>query len=224
MQSCGRTPRAFRICRQDQPRRSNSVATVFSAVFFVSRASIAGLLSGFAADEVMDHEAEQVVLVDDVRRKVFGAAPAMRLGDIRVGLAALRPGLYEDLDNTGISALLRASGVQVDTVYVADKPRGGDIPEGREAGVARRVEDGDDRGRGAARRWLGGPRFGGLPGGSAEPRVREISVSMQVRALPGCCLSSRNAARSRSGGACRRRCSDTSPASTTWAPWSSGTS
>lgn len=117
------TPRAFRICRQDQPRRSNSVATVFSAVFFVSRASIAGLLSGFAADEVMDHEAEQVVLVDDVRRKVFGAAPAMRLGDIRVGLAALRPGLYEDLDNTGISALLRASGVQVDTVYVADKPR-----------------------------------------------------------------------------------------------------
>ena len=34
----------------------------------------------------------------------------------------------------------------------------------------------------------------------------------------------RNAAASRTAGTCRRRCSGTSPMSTTWAPWSSATS
>jgi len=81
-----------------------------------------GRLTGYAAGEDMDREAEQVVLLDDVRR-VFGAADAMHLADIAIGLAGLRPLLYGNLDATSLGAQLRAAGVCVDSVYVSGKPR-----------------------------------------------------------------------------------------------------
>jgi len=81
-----------------------------------------GRLTGYAAGEDMDREAEQVVLLDDVRR-VFGAADAMHLADIATGLAGLRPLLYGNLDATSLGAQLRAASVCVGNVYVAGKPR-----------------------------------------------------------------------------------------------------
>jgi S-DNA-T family DNA segregation ATPase FtsK/SpoIIIE len=82
----------------------------------------AGTLTGFAAGEVAEHEAEQVSLLQDVRQ-VVGAAPVMHLGDIREGLAGLRPALYGHLDNAALGSALRDAGVQVANVYVAGKAR-----------------------------------------------------------------------------------------------------
>lgn len=81
-----------------------------------------GRLSGEARDAVMDEEAEQVVLLDDVR-KVFGQVEAMHLADLVTGLAELRPELYGHLDVFSLGKLLRSAGVEVDTVYVTGKPR-----------------------------------------------------------------------------------------------------
>jgi S-DNA-T family DNA segregation ATPase FtsK/SpoIIIE len=79
-------------------------------------------LTGFATGDDLDHEAEQVVLLDDVRR-VFENAKAMHLTDIAVGLAELRPLLYGNLDADSLGRQLRAAGVEVDSVYVSGKPR-----------------------------------------------------------------------------------------------------
>lgn len=82
----------------------------------------AGRLTGYAAGEEMDHEAEQVVLLDDARQ-VMGNSDALHLVDIAVGLAELRPLLYGNLDAASLGAQLRRAGVRVDSVYVAGKPR-----------------------------------------------------------------------------------------------------
>ncbi|MGH3780241.1 MAG: hypothetical protein ACRDRO_06325 [Pseudonocardiaceae bacterium] len=50
-------------------------------------------LTGCAAGEEIEHEVDQVVFIDDVRR-LAGVADAMHLGDIVTGLAELRPALY----------------------------------------------------------------------------------------------------------------------------------
>lgn len=81
-----------------------------------------GRLSGDAADDVMDTEAEQVVLLDDVRT-VLGATEAMHLPDLVSALAEIRPELYGMLDPVSLGKMLRAAGVEVDTVYVPGKPR-----------------------------------------------------------------------------------------------------
>lgn len=81
-----------------------------------------GKLTGEALDSVMDEEAAQVVLLDDVRR-VFGPVEAMHLADLVTGLAEIRPDLYGHLDVFSLGKLLRSAGVDVDTVYVAGKAR-----------------------------------------------------------------------------------------------------
>ncbi|MDN5919063.1 MAG: hypothetical protein L0I76_28880, partial [Pseudonocardia sp.] len=82
----------------------------------------AGRLTGHAADEVMEREAEQVRLLDDVQR-VFQDAQAMHLGDIVAGLGLLRPALYGHLDAAALGTQLRAAGVQTGTVWATGKPR-----------------------------------------------------------------------------------------------------
>lgn len=82
----------------------------------------AGRLSGDAAGEVAASEERQVVLLDDVRQ-VFGSAAAVHLPDLVAALAGLRPELYGHLDVFSLGRLLRAAGVEVDTVYVPGKPR-----------------------------------------------------------------------------------------------------
>lgn len=83
---------------------------------------VAGRLTGHAAGQVMEREAEQATLIEDTRT-VFSGAASMHLGDIREGLAALRPGIYGHLDNGGLATALRSAGVVVDTVYVSGKSR-----------------------------------------------------------------------------------------------------
>jgi S-DNA-T family DNA segregation ATPase FtsK/SpoIIIE len=80
----------------------------------------AGSLSGFAAGQVMEHEAEQVSLLQDVRQ-VVGTASAMHTEDIREGLTGLRPELYGHLDNAALNTLLRGAGVDVEPVWVTGK-------------------------------------------------------------------------------------------------------
>ena len=82
----------------------------------------AGLLTGQAAGEVMEAEAEQVALLDDVRQVVASGA-VMHLTDLVAGLAALRPALYGSLDVRGLGSQLRGAGVQVANVHDASKPR-----------------------------------------------------------------------------------------------------
>ena len=82
----------------------------------------AGLLTGQAAGEVMEAEAEQVALLDDVRQVVASGA-VMHLTDLVAGLAALRPALYGSLDVRGLGSQLRGAGVDVQTVYDPSKPR-----------------------------------------------------------------------------------------------------
>ncbi|MDQ4032992.1 MAG: hypothetical protein M3332_12290 [Actinomycetota bacterium] len=77
-----------------------------------------GRLSGHAAGEVMEVEAEQVVLLDDVRQ-VVGVAKAMHLPDVIAGLARLRPQLYGSLTPRTLGGQLRQAGVEVGTVHVA---------------------------------------------------------------------------------------------------------
>lgn len=84
--------------------------------------SAAGRLSGYAAGEAMESEAEQVVLLDDVRQ-VLAGAEAMHSEDVVAGLAHLRPQLYGGLDVRSLGSQLRAAGVNVEQVYVSDKPR-----------------------------------------------------------------------------------------------------
>ena len=81
----------------------------------------AGRLSGHAADEEMETEAEQVVLLDDVRT-VFREADALHLPDIIARLALLRPALYGSLNPRTLGGQLRQAGVEVTSVYVAGKP------------------------------------------------------------------------------------------------------
>ena len=83
---------------------------------------VAGLLTGQAAGEVMEAEAEQVALLDDVRQVVASGA-VMHLTDLVAGLAALRPALYGSLDVRGLGSQLRGAGVQVTNVHDASKPR-----------------------------------------------------------------------------------------------------
>jgi S-DNA-T family DNA segregation ATPase FtsK/SpoIIIE len=82
---------------------------------------VAGRLTGMAAGEVMEREAEQVSFLDDVRQVV--TSPSVHLAELAAGLAVLRPRLYATLDNARLAGMLRAAGVTVDTVYVAGKPR-----------------------------------------------------------------------------------------------------
>lgn len=82
----------------------------------------AGRLTGDAAGEVMGREAEQVVLLDDVR-KVFGSGDTAHLDDLVGGLAELRPQLYGALDARSLGSQLRAAGVEVGNVYSPGKPR-----------------------------------------------------------------------------------------------------
>jgi DNA segregation ATPase FtsK/SpoIIIE, S-DNA-T family len=79
-------------------------------------------LTGMAAGQDAEHEAQQVRLLDDVRQ-VFVGAPAMHLGDLVAGLANLRPALYGHLDPASLAGMLRSAGVRVESVYVADKIR-----------------------------------------------------------------------------------------------------
>jgi S-DNA-T family DNA segregation ATPase FtsK/SpoIIIE len=79
-------------------------------------------LTGDAAGDTMAEEERQVVLLDDVRQ-VFGAAAAMHIPDLVAALAELRPALYGHLDVFSLGRLLRAAGVEVDTVYDGSKPR-----------------------------------------------------------------------------------------------------
>jgi S-DNA-T family DNA segregation ATPase FtsK/SpoIIIE len=81
----------------------------------------AGRLSRHAAGEVMEAEAEQVVLLDDVRT-VFRGADALHLPDIITRLALLRPALYGSLNPRTLGGQLRQAGVEVASVYVAGKP------------------------------------------------------------------------------------------------------
>lgn len=78
----------------------------------------AGRLTGHATGEVMQEEAVQVELVEDVRF-VFDRRPAMHFTEIREALALLRPGLYSHLDNDALGAMLRTAGVQTGSVYVS---------------------------------------------------------------------------------------------------------
>lgn len=82
---------------------------------------VAGRLTGMAAGEVMEREAEQVSFLDDVRQVV--TVPAVHLAELGASLAVLRPALYATLDNARLAGMLRAAGVTVDTVYVAGKAR-----------------------------------------------------------------------------------------------------
>lgn len=114
--------------------------------------SKAGRLTGAAAGEVMQAEAEQATLLEDVRH-AFQAATAMHLGDLREGLEMLRPGIYGHLDNAGLAALLRDAGVRVETVYVSGKSRAESSAKGvkrewLEVSTTERIgpgEDGDER-------------------------------------------------------------------------------
>lgn len=81
-----------------------------------------GRLTGDAAGEEMEREEEQVVLLDDVKR-VFGAVPAMALGDIVNGLAKLRPAAWGSLDVDALGKHLRNMEVRVDKTHVPSKGR-----------------------------------------------------------------------------------------------------
>lgn len=79
-----------------------------------------GRLTGYAAGEEMDREAEEVVLHDDVTQ-VFGTADAMHLTDIATGLAELRPAAWGSLDARSLGSQLRKIEVRVDKVHVPGK-------------------------------------------------------------------------------------------------------
>lgn len=98
----------------------------------------AGRLTGHASGEVMEEEAEQVVLVDDVR-DVFdhadgGAVKALLLVEIVDRLALLRPALYGHLDAGALGSMLRTAGVETGSVYSATARESG-------KGVKREVLD-----------------------------------------------------------------------------------
>lgn len=78
----------------------------------------AGRLTGQAVDDVLEAEAEQVVLLDDCR-EVMDAEQSTRmtLGEIRDRLALLRPGIYSHLDNDALGGMLRQAGVVPSTVW-----------------------------------------------------------------------------------------------------------
>lgn len=78
----------------------------------------AGRLTGQALGDVMDAEAEQVVLLDDCREVMdTGRAKRMHLGELRDKLALLRPGIYGHLDNDSLGSMLRQAGVTPGTVW-----------------------------------------------------------------------------------------------------------
>lgn len=80
-----------------------------------------GWLTGEALGEDMVHEAEQVDFLEDCRQVV--TSPTVHLGDLAASLETLRPALYGHLDNGRLAGMLRAAGVQVDTVWDGSKPR-----------------------------------------------------------------------------------------------------
>lgn len=104
-------------------------------------------LTGHAAGEVMEAEAEQVVFLDDVR-KVFGDRDTAHLEDLVAGLALLRPALYGALNVRSLGTQLRTAGVAVGNVYVSGKPRERSTAPGvrraaLEVSTTRDIADGD---------------------------------------------------------------------------------
>jgi S-DNA-T family DNA segregation ATPase FtsK/SpoIIIE len=80
-------------------------------------------LTGYAAGEELEVEAQEVLLVDEIR-SLFGTVSTMHLADIATGLAARHPGTWGQLDAKGLGALLRGLTPPIEpvSVYVADKP------------------------------------------------------------------------------------------------------
>ena len=76
----------------------------------------AGRLSGDANDEESANEAFEVDLREDVRF-VMQSHRALLLGEIREGLALLRPGIWGHLDNAALGAMLNQAGIKRATVY-----------------------------------------------------------------------------------------------------------
>jgi S-DNA-T family DNA segregation ATPase FtsK/SpoIIIE len=66
----------------------------------------AGRLTGMAAGEAMEIEAQEVQLLDAIRA-LFGSAEKMHGTDIAVGLASQHPGMYGSLDVNALGDLLR---------------------------------------------------------------------------------------------------------------------
>lgn len=77
----------------------------------------AGLLTGQAADELPDHDADQVDLLADCRSVLDRTGQgAVHLTDLLAGLAELRPGIYSRMDTAALGIALRGAGVRVDQV------------------------------------------------------------------------------------------------------------
>lgn len=100
----------------------DAVAATKIATRAYAARKLAGRLTGYAAGEAIEHEVEEVVLVDDVRQ-VVGLAETMHLEDLATGLADLRPAAWGSLDATSLGRQLRIAGVRTGTVHVKGKPR-----------------------------------------------------------------------------------------------------
>lgn len=83
----------------------------------------AGRLTGMAAGEDIQAEADQVAFLDDVRQAFtnYGHPGVLHLGDLATGLGELRAGVYGHVDNASLAKMLRSVGIKVDTVYDAQK-------------------------------------------------------------------------------------------------------
>ncbi|HEY9354632.1 MAG TPA: hypothetical protein VIP28_15325 [Nocardioides sp.] len=90
------------------------------------RREAAGRLTGDALGEKAEEEALQVDLLEDCR-DVLDHPPvrAMHTSELREALALLRPGVWGHLDDPALSAMLRAAGVRVGTVWSAARKSDG---------------------------------------------------------------------------------------------------
>jgi S-DNA-T family DNA segregation ATPase FtsK/SpoIIIE len=89
---------------------------------------VAGRLTVHAAGEVMEAEAEQVTLLEDVRQVVWPAPMHVHLGDLVAGLSKLRPALYGTLDVSGLATQLRGAGGSTCTTCTTRRSRGRTAP------------------------------------------------------------------------------------------------
>jgi hypothetical protein len=85
----------------------------------------AGRLTGMAAGEAMEIEAQEVQLLDAIRG-LFGSAKAMHGTDIAAGLASQHPGMYGSLDVNALGDLLRnmTPSIEFVSVHVPGKGTG----------------------------------------------------------------------------------------------------
>jgi DNA segregation ATPase FtsK/SpoIIIE, S-DNA-T family len=78
----------------------------------------AGTLTGDAAGEEMAEEERQIDMLIDCREVMDNPpVPTMHLETLREALSLLRPGVYGNLDNMALGAMLREAGVPVRTVW-----------------------------------------------------------------------------------------------------------